>query len=104
MEQYQITNLSSDNFLIPQTLMESDRKELSLSAVVLYSVLADIAITQTNSLKIEKVDELSIRHFLSFSKQKYRKAKAQLKRANLLVEIISKRDVTFQLRGIEGCV
>ncbi|MCW6660534.1 replication initiator protein A [Aerococcaceae bacterium NML191292] len=94
-----------DYFNLPVVMFEDVKfQSLSLSAKVLYAVLTDRGTRDNGVIRIEDIDEKEIQRFVSFNDKMYRLAKEQLKLANLLVEVITKGNITFQLQVVEGSV
>lgn len=96
---------AQDCFNLPVIMFEDTQyKSLSLSAKVLYAVLTDRGTRDNGVIRIEDIDEKEIQRFVSFNDKMYKLAKEQLKFANLLVEVITKGNITFQLQVVEGSV
>lgn len=89
---------AQDCFNLPIAMFEDERfKELSLSAIVLYAVLADRAIQIQQNLIIKEINEIQLRRFLSFTDEVYKNAVNQLKKAQILKELVQNKRVSFVL-------
>ncbi|MCW6665700.1 replication initiator protein A [Aerococcaceae bacterium NML191219] len=89
---------AQDCFNLPIAMFEDERfKELSLSAIVLYAVLADRAIQIQQNLIIKEINEIQLRRFLSFTDEAYKNAVNQLKKAQILKELVQNKRVSFVL-------
>lgn len=90
-----------DSYMMPSILITDLKfEDMSITSKVMYTILVDMAMSQTGQHILNTPNEDKLKRMLNISAFKYKQAKNELKKLGFLQEILTQDSRTFILKDM----